>query len=625
MVKYEAMNRNFSTHKRGGLGYWLLPFVVAAFLRPSCIIAGQGQVKPESTQKLDTLALVNRQPITSADFLTRFEMSIYPGKDDPTTLEQTKREFLYSMIAEKLLSQAAANSDQPYTTSEELVRKEMQDIFMRDALFRQEIMPRAKVTQQEILQGFKISIYKYVVDAFYFNDDKSTAWSFYYALHGKGAPNIYTTAASLHIRHDTLEIPYGESTEAIENAFFGHKKGFISRPTPTVDGLVVFRVLSRSLNPYFIKGTTEARWERIKQILVSRKQAELGNEYIENLMRNITVRVNYDIFRPLVYAIQRLLEKQRKPPGNPNYQLYPSDLVQLGEEFSGEMNKPFLTYPGGSLTLQDVFQKLPTAMFAAEDTSLPAITFALHSSLRFISQNHFLVERARELGLQNSGEVKYNVGMVLAAYRSYRMANDITDTVKITQSEVDNFFRTHRDEVLKGVKLKLRILEANNINEAIAVYSKLRNEQEKKTSSADTTADWVDAYNLGEIGAVLSELGDGDVYGPVEDHGKFYIYQLIDKRMAINNAAIKNSIQVAKQILLTREKRKTLDRYIANLAEKDNVRIFRNKVLTLKVTPFQMLTYRFIGFGGKILAVPELYPRAGWFKYFRSNMKPPQP
>ncbi len=619
------MINKISTHSYAVNVFWLLPFFLVALWQPTGSLAAQKQVKPESTQKNDTLALVNRQPISSGQFLTRFEMSIYPGKDDPTTLEQTKREFLYSMIAEKLLSQAAASSNEPYTNSEELVRKEMQDIFMRDALFRKEIMPRAKVTKQEILHGFKISIYKYVVDAFYFNSDKSTAWSFYYALHGKGAPDIYATAASLHIRHDTLEIPYGESTAAIENAFFGHKKGFISKPTPTVDGLVVFKVISRALNPYFIKGSTEARWHRIKQIMVSRKQAELGNDYIENLMRNITVRVNYHIFRPLVHAIQKILEKQRKPPGNPNYQLYPKELVKLGEEFSGEMDKPFLMYPGGHLTLQDVFEKLPTAMFGAEDTTLPAITYALHSSLRFISQNHFLVERARELGLQNSGEVKYNVGMVLAAYRSYRMANDITDTVKITRSEVDSFFRTHHDEVLKGVKLKLRIVEANNINEAITVYSKLRREQDKPASPADTTAEWVDAYHLGEIGAVLSELKDGDVYGPVEDHGKFYIYKLFEKRMAVNNAAIRNSIQVAKKILLTREKRRALNRYIAKLAEKDNVRIFRKKLLALKVTPFQMLTYRFIGFGGKILAVPELYPRAGWFKYFRSNMKPPQP
>lgn len=624
-MKYEMMNHDFLTHKYVLPVFWLLEIVLVAFSCPPDSSAESKQIKAESTQRLDTLALVDGRPITSADFLTRFEMSVYPGKDDPTTLEETKREFLYSMIAEKLLSQSAARSDQPYTSSEALVRKEMQDIFMRDALFRKEIMPYAKVTQQEILHGFKISIYKYIVDAFYFDADKATAWSFYRTLQQKGAPNIYETAQSLHIHQDTLEIPYGQSTAAIENAFFGHKRGFISKPTPTVDGLVVFRVLSRSLNPYFIKGSTEARWERIKQILVSRKQARLGNDYIEELMRNITVRVNYDIFRPLVHAIQRLLQKQRRPPGNPNYQLYPSELVQLGEEFRIDMDKPFLTFPGGKLTLRDVLEKLPAAMFGAQDTTLPAITYALHSSLRFISQNHFLVRRARELGLQNSHEVRYNVGMVLAAYRSYRMSNEITDTVKTTRSEVDKFFRTHHDEVLKGVKLRIRIFEANNIDGAVTIYSKLRSGKNERVLLSDTTADWVDAYHLGEIGAVLSELEDGDVYGPVEDHGKFYIYQLLDKRMSVNDAAIKNSIQVAKEMLLTREKRRALDRYVAKLARKESVRIFRNKLLALKVTPFQMLTYRFVGFGGKILAVPELYPRAGWFKYFRSNERPPQP
>jgi len=72
--------------------------------------------------------MVNGEPITSADFLNRFEMSVYPGKDDPTTLQQTKREFLYSMIAEKLLTQAAGQSNVPYTASEELVKKEMEDV-----------------------------------------------------------------------------------------------------------------------------------------------------------------------------------------------------------------------------------------------------------------------------------------------------------------------------------------------------------------------------------------------------------------------------------------------------------------------------------------------------------------
>lgn len=605
------------------------PFLILLFGIISILVAGNSAVaqtgRQAGAQQPDTLALVGGEPITSGEFRERFEMSVYPGKDDPTMLWKTKREFLYSMIAEKLLSQAAARSGMPYSESEGIVRKEMEHVFMRDALFRQEIMPHATVTQQEILHGFKISIYKYVVDAFYFNGDKSTAWSFYYALQGKGAPNIYAIAGSLHVRHDTLEIPYGESTRAIENAFFGHKRGFVSKPTATVDGLVVFRVLGRELNPYFTKGSLAARWERIKQILVSRKQSELGNDYIENIMKDIVVHVNYDIFRPLVYDIQKILEKQKRLVNNQGYQLYPADLVQLGEDFSADLNKPFLTFPGGDLTLGQVFRRIPMAMFNAEDTTLPEITYALHSSLRFISQNHFLVEHAHELGLQNSPEVRYNVGMVVDAFRSRRMANEIMDTVKVTQQEVDDFFRHHHDQVLNAVKLKVRTFETGNINEAVAVYSKLAGDRKGSFAAGDTAADWVDAYNLGEVGAVLSQLKDGEVYGPVEDRGKFYIYQLLDKRLSINGSAVQNSIDVARQMLLAKERRETLDKYIAKLAEKDDVRMFKKNLLALEVTPFQMITYRFIGFGGRILAVPQLYPRAGWVKYFHPNQRPPQP
>ncbi len=582
--------------------------------------------RAESTQKLDTLAMVGGEPITSADFLNRFELSIYPGKDDPTTLEHVKRGFLYSMIAEDLLSQEAARSDLPYTPAEDLVRKEMQDIFMRDALFRREIMPRAKaaVTNDDMLHGFKISVYTYLVDAFYFESDSAKAWSFWAALSEKKSPDIYSLAASIDVSHDTLEIPYGESTAAIENAFFGHRVGFISKPTVTVDGLVVFKVIGKMLNKKFVDGSIIDRLHRIRQILVNREEIDLGNKYVEEVMRHIEVDVNYKVFRPLVYAIQKIFEKERPTSYDPYYSLTPQQLALLSNDFSSKLAEPLLTFKGGSITLADAFDQLPTAMFAAEDSTLPAITFALHMSLRFISQNHFLVQRARELGLANSNEVNYNVRMVLNAFRSYRVANEITDTVRITQAEVDTFFTSHHDLVLKSVKLRLRAYEADDINQALAIYNGLENRKDLKAAEADTAARWVDAFQLGETGAVLSELKRGQIYGPIEDHGKFYIYQLLDKRSTIGNEAIRNSIEVARELLLEKEKSETLSRYIAHLAENDGVRLFKKNLLELRVTPFQMLTYRLIGFGGRILAVPQLYPREGWIKYYNQK-RPPVP
>ncbi len=609
--------------KQFGLLALLMSIVIVAF--SAVALAGQKKIRAESTDGPDTLAFVNGEPITSGEFLSRFEMSLYPGKDDPTMLEKTKREFLYSMIAEMLLSDAAAKSEVPYTPSEILLKNEMEEIFMRDALFRKEIVPRATVTGKEIRHGFEISAYSYLVDAFYFDADTLLARRFYESLRANTKSSPYKLADSLNVRHDTLDIPYGESSGQIENAFFGHDKGYISAPAATVDGVVVFRVLHRELDSRFTSGSTADRMHRIKEILVNRKQTELGNEYIESVMKGVEVKVNYSIFRPLVYAIHEIFKGQKPSSYDPYYRLSPADLVALGSRFYSQLNEPLLSFKDGSISLGEVFQQIPTAMFASQDTTLPEITFALHGSLRFISQNYFLVQRARELGLQNSWEVRHNVGMVVDAFRSYRMANAVTDTVTVTQKEADEFFSAHHDEVLSSVWLRLRTVEAGSIGGAIDAYTKLSDEREMTVDSNDTSVGWVNAYNFGEAGAVLSQLKIGDIYGPIEVNGKYYVYRLLDKRSPVSASVIENSIDVAKQILLAKEKNETLSRYIAGLAEKANVRTMPDNILTLKVTPLQMLTYRLIGFGGRVLAVPALYPRERWIDYFREDKRPPQP
>jgi hypothetical protein len=102
-------------------------------------------------------------------------------------------------------------------------------------------------------------------------------------------------------------------------------------------------------------------------------------------------------------------------------------------------------------------------------------------------------------------------------------------------------------------------------------------------------------------------------------NNKLIIFKVIDKRSKINNETIEHSIDVAKQMAVAQEKQRVLDEYIAKLAERSNLKIFYSKIHSLIVTPIQMLTFRYIGFGGKILAVPALYPREGWIKYYKNT------
>lgn len=600
LISFSQFNRDSSDSIKLRIAIYFC-FIIAFFIYPSFVFA-----------QVDTLALINGHPITSEDFKNRYELSVYPGKDERDT---SKVEFLYSMIAEKLLSQAALGSGEPTTVEENEVRRQAEEIFLRDALFRTEVLPKIRITDSELLDGLKQSTYTYTVDAFYFID--STSAVRFYNDCKDIKKNIYEVARKLGIDHDTLQISYGESTQEIENSFFGHLRGFVSRPVLTIDGWIVFRVLNRSVNVKFASAAINDRLEMVRKIIQGRKETMAGMKYLFALMKGIQVNVNYSIFRPLVHSIQRLISTHHPPSFDPYYYLTSQEIFKLKEEFSPELAKPMLDFKGGFISLERFFEELPLLGFKSVDTTLPSITVGLHSALKFMAQNYFLAKKARELGLQNSGEVRYNVQMLLDAYRSARMAREVTDTVRVTQSQVDKFFETHRDEVLRDVQLKLKIYSEDNINQAVDVFNRLL--KDKGGSLKDTTGEWIRASSLGEIGGVLAEQENGSIYGPIAMNGKLVIYKIIDKRSKISNESIEHSIDVANQMVIAEEKQRVLDKYIAKLAERSNLKIFYNRVHLLNVTPIQMLTFRYIGFGGKILAVPTLYPREGWIKYYKNN------
>ena len=560
----------------------------------------------------DTLALVNGKPITGAELKNRFELSVYPGKDK-ADLQKVKYDFLLSMIAEKLLSNAESSSIERDNQGEELMKNEVERIFLRDALYRKEVLSKVKVAKSEINKGMKISDYFYIVDTFYFPDSLA-AKKFYKLAHSKPAKNIYSLSDSLNTRHDTLMIGYGESTENIEDAFFGHNPGFISNPAYTVDGWVIFKIINRTANKKFAGASNNDKYEMVRRVIESRKEDELGYKYLLSVMKGVEVNINYKIFRSLVYFIKNILSTHRPASFDPGYYLSREEIMYIKNKFPFDPRAPMLQFKGGDLTLGYVLDNLLTSGFAPIDTSTAEITNSLHSSLKFIVQNHFLAEKAEKLGLENSPEVKNNTETFLDAYRSAGLMNNIIDTVTISQNQINDFFETHKDEVLKDIKLRLQIFSFENINEAAKVLNRL---SRIKNISDDTAgAVWLRASQLSEIGAVLSQLNNGEIYGPVFIKSKYTIFRILDKQSSLSSEKINSSIQAAKDMLMTERKMNVLNEYIAELAKGQNVKIFKENLDKIDLTPIQMLTFRYIGFGGKIIAVPPLYPREDWIKYY---------
>lgn len=107
-------------------------------------------IVPAFAQELHTLqryvAKVGNAYISEREFVSRFEMLPGIGRHQKRNLESKKAEFLYTLIAEKLLAQAAVerslDSSKIVQHALETIRKKL----ARDELYRAEIIRKVEVS-----------------------------------------------------------------------------------------------------------------------------------------------------------------------------------------------------------------------------------------------------------------------------------------------------------------------------------------------------------------------------------------------------------------------------------------------------------------------------------------------
>ena len=72
---------------------------------------------------------------------------------------------------------------------------------------------------------------------------------------------------------------------------------------------------------------------RTKEILVDREEEKLGNQYIESVMKNVEVNVNYKIFDPWYMLFKGFLRKKSPPSYDPYINFRPPIYLNLGTSF----------------------------------------------------------------------------------------------------------------------------------------------------------------------------------------------------------------------------------------------------------------------------------------------------
>ncbi|MGC8595569.1 MAG: peptidylprolyl isomerase [Candidatus Kryptoniota bacterium] len=200
------------------------------------------------------------------------------------------------------------------------------------------------------------------------------------------------------------------------------------------------------------------------------------------------------------------------------------------------------------------------------------------------------------------GPIRTDSGYALIKLSGRKLQPKDREEVKIVE------ILTHSVDSLESV---VKALQKNEDFEFVA----------KKYSEKNREPSFTPCYSLGEIGRIVAKLRIGQVYGPVATDSGYLIIKLVDRRYDTTNtnSVFEQKEEEIRQDVLEKKFNEKFYRYIAELSEKYGVQINYEALKKLDVINIPMFTYKYIGFGGKITAMPYIGPWYDWTKYVKNK------
>jgi parvulin-like peptidyl-prolyl isomerase len=207
------------------------------------------------------------------------------------------------------------------------------------------------------------------------------------------------------------------------------------------------------------------------------------------------------------------------------------------------------------------------------------------------------------------------------------MEDDILKDVRVEDDEVLTDLVTHAQDLGRSYEVNVREILSDSLSESIAILERMTRGEDMATLARKFSKRQAWAVRGGESGffpvSEHPEIGfraldsdSGRTVGPVKVPEGFGLFTVLGKRSSGNSRSpTYDSLKAQIRRGLYLEKQQTrLNRYVASAARKYQVKLFYNHLKNVEVSPTNMVTKRFIGFGGTMMAVPGLYPLWDWVR-----------
>ena len=574
-------------------------------------------------QKSDDKIIAEVGPIkvTASEFKQRYEMVPHVGRHIKGREERLKAETLYSIIAEKLWALKAEELGFDSSAVMEYTFKAVEDMYLRDALYRKEIKDKTSIDPKKYAEAKKRALV-YLNTKFIYAKEKSEIDRLYNELkNGASFDSLLSMRGeSLLQKEQPYQIHFGQMAEFAEDSVYSLSVGEYTSPLKSPDGWYIFKLIS--VEPEIIENDKQVKnmEKKIRSIVQKREEENEFQKYYRSFFPGHKIETNgylFWSFADKVIAALKERKKLAKVEDGKAVHLETEDFYKIKNQFGPDsLNMVFVQLKDNPITLRQFLYSFAFEGFYSAATDPNVIRAQLNSRVKRFIEHELLTRQAEKDGVKNDPQVKSEIQMWRDYYLATLYKQTLFDSSNVTDAEVRNYYNKKKNS--DGLETQVNIIEI--YNDSLEVIEKVFQEIDKgvdfktvaqKYSDKKINGDKVETgffpvSSHGEIGRIAETLNIGDVYGPLKIDNEYVVFKVIDKKTSkekLPDSFDKIKDELKRQLKAEKVSKKMIDNTV-KLANKYGVKVNEKLLYNMDVVDYNMLVYRYMGFGGRMLAVP---------------------
>jgi len=564
-----------------------------------------------------------------------------PNRHRKSTVESSKIEFLFSLIAEKLWALEALDRKLDTTEVMKFTTKSFEKMFVRDVLFQKEIKDKISITNVEIFDGLiKNNLTLYV--KFLFSEDEQEI-NFLYKLLNEGVAfdSILAESPEKEEQPEPIEVKFGQMAKNVEDSLFNLSLGQFTSPILTPDGWYIFMLENKSESLLPSETDRDDIEKKVRDIIEARKLIDRQKQFYVEFFKDKKVDVNPMLFESLAQKISNIFEYKKK-----NFELKENnlinldvyDLLKMEEEFGPDSLKMvFINIDDNNISLEDYLRSLIFDGYNSTDYKINLIRASLDNITRRFVEYELLYREGLKRNYNQLPEVQKEVKTWRENYLFQMLKDQFQDSAEVTDQEVYELYKKQNQQETYPMLVNIIEILTDSLETVDKIYNELDAGADFKTLAQKyNKREWTKKNNgeygifpvtqHGEIGRIASSMEVKDIYGPLKLDEGYSIFKLIAKEdeKIVPPQPFEKVKNQYKQDLLYQKLWKKITEFTYALSVKYGISMDLDLLESIKVTTVPSFAMRFLGFGGKMTAVPLIAPNVDWAEQWIKNQQQPQ-